>query len=142
MERLFESDMEPCTESLRRAENVRLVALRDFLGLHLGYGIVQNVILKSRRELMISARRHCRSEIRFSFHQDNQRARLVTEAAFSALRPDTKYFSRDNSSKSKIFLDANMIIIQVQANDISSLRASVNSYLRLLRLCISTLSDI
>jgi tRNA threonylcarbamoyladenosine modification (KEOPS) complex Pcc1 subunit len=142
LERLSESDMELCTESSRSTENVRLVALRDFLGLHLGYGIVQNVILKWPRELMISAHRHCRSEIRFSFHQNNQRARLVAEAAFFALRPDTKYFSRDSSSKSRIFLDDHMIIIQVQANDISSLRASLNSYLRLLQLCINTLSDI
>lgn len=141
MERLFESVMVPCTESLRSTENVRLVALRDFLGLHLGYGIVQNVVLKWPRELMISAHRRCRSEIRFSF-QDNRRARHIAEAAFSALRPDTKYFSKDNSSKSNIFLDSRMIRIQVEANDIPSLRASLNSYLGLLRLCISTLSDI
>ena len=142
MERLFESVMGPCTESLRRTENVRLVALIDFLGLHLGYGIVQNVILKWPRELMISARRHCRSEIRLSFHKDNQRARLVAEAAFSALCPDTRYFSKDNSSISKIFLHNHMITIQVEANDIPSLRASLNSNLRLFRICIDTLSDI
>jgi len=141
LERLFESVMVPCTESLRSTENVRLVALRDFLGLNLGYGIVQNVVLKWPRELMISANRRCRSEIRFSF-QDNLRARHVAEAAFSALRPDTKYFSKDNSSKSNIFLDSHMIRIQVETNDIPSLRASLNSYLRLLRLCVSTLSDI
>lgn len=142
MERLFESVMVRCTESLRSTENVRLVALRDFLGLPLGYGIVQNVTLKWPREHMISARRHCSSEIRFSFHQDNQRARLVAEAAFSALCPDMKYFSKDNSSMSKIFLDDQMITIQVEANDIPSLRASLNSYLRLFRLCVNTLSEI
>jgi tRNA threonylcarbamoyladenosine modification (KEOPS) complex Pcc1 subunit len=142
LEQLLESDTGPCTESLRRTENVHHVAQRDFLGLHLEYGIVQNVILKWRRELMILARRHCRSEIRFSFHQDNQRARFVAEAAFYALRPDTKYLSKDNSSMSKIFLDDHMITIQVEANDIPSLRASLNSYLMLFRLCINTLSDI
>jgi tRNA threonylcarbamoyladenosine modification (KEOPS) complex Pcc1 subunit len=134
--------MAPCTESLRRAENVRLVALKDFLGLQWGYGIVQNAILKWPQELMISARRHCRSEIRFSFHQGNQRTRLVAEAAFSALRPDTRYFSKDDSSHSKIFLDDHMITIQVEADNIPSLRASLNSNLRLFRICIDTLSDI
>ena len=138
----FESDMEPFTEFLRRAENVRLVVLRDFLGLHLGYGIVQNVILKWPRELMISVRRHCKSEIRFSFHQNNQKSRLIAEAAFYALGPDTKYFSKDSSSTSKIFLRGRTITIRTEANDISSLRASVNSYLMLISLCINTLSDI
>jgi tRNA threonylcarbamoyladenosine modification (KEOPS) complex Pcc1 subunit len=142
LERLFESVMVPCTESLKRKENVRLVALTDFLELHLGYGIVQNVILKWPRELMISARRHCRSEIRFSFHQGNQSTRLVAESAFSALSPDTKYFSEVESSHSKIFLEDNIITIQVEANDIPSLRASLNSNLRLFRMCIDTLSNI
>jgi tRNA threonylcarbamoyladenosine modification (KEOPS) complex Pcc1 subunit len=118
------------------------VVLRDFLGLHLGYGIVQNVILKWPREHMILVRRHCKSEIKFSFPSDNQRARHVAEAAFSALRPDTKYFSKDNLSVSKISLDDNMITIRLEANDIPSLRASLNSYLRLFSLCINTLSDI
>lgn len=142
MEQLFESVMAQCIESLRRAENARLAALKDFLGLHLGYGNVQNVILKWPRELMISARRHCRSEIRFSLRQGHQRTRQVAEAAFSALRPDTKYFSKDDSSHSKIFLDDHMITIQVEADDIPSLRASLNSNLRLFRICIDTLSDI
>ena len=35
-----------CTESSRSTESAPHVALRDFLGLHLGYGIVRNVILK------------------------------------------------------------------------------------------------
>lgn len=46
MERLFESDTELCTESSRSIESAPHVALRDFLELHLGYGIVRNVILK------------------------------------------------------------------------------------------------
>jgi tRNA threonylcarbamoyladenosine modification (KEOPS) complex Pcc1 subunit len=91
---------------------------------------------------MISARRHCRSEIRLSFHQSNLRTGLVAEAVFSALRPDTKYFSKDDSSHSKVFLDDHLIIIQVEADDIPSLRASLNSYLRLFRICIDTLSNI
>lgn len=141
MERRFESGMAQCIESLRRTENVRLAAPRGFLVLHLAYGIVQNVILKWPRGLMISARRHCRAEIRFSFHKDD-RSRFVAEAALTALRPDTKYISEANSSISKIFLnDYNTITIQVEANDIPSLRANINSYFRLFRLCIHTLSD-
>lgn len=142
MERLSESDMGQFTESFISTGNVRLAALRDFLGLHLGYGIVQNVILKWPRELMILVHRRCKSEIRFSFHQNNQRARLVAEAAVSALRSDAKYFAKDNSCVSKIFLDDHIITIRVEANDIPSLRASLNSYFRLFSLCINTLSDI
>jgi tRNA threonylcarbamoyladenosine modification (KEOPS) complex Pcc1 subunit len=132
--------MARCIESLRRTENVRLAAPRGFLGLHLAYGIVRNVILKWPLGLMILGRRHCRAEIRFSFHRDD-RSRLVAEAALTALRPDTKYISEANSSISKIFLNDYTITIQVEANDTPSLRANINSYFRLFRLCIHTLSD-
>lgn len=91
---------------------------------------------------MILASKQCRSEIRFFFHRNNQRARLVAEAAFSALRPDSTYFSKDYSTTSEIFLDDHIITIRVEANDIPSLRATLNSYLRLFRLCVDTLSDI
>lgn len=90
---------------------------------------------------MTLARRLYRAEIRFSFQKFNKRSRLVAEAAFSALHPDTKYFSKDNSSMSNIFLNDYMIIVQVEANDIASLRANLNSYFRLFRLCVLTLSD-
>lgn len=142
LERLFESDMELCIESLRSTENAHLVAPRDFLGLQLGYGIVQNVILKWHRELMILAHKQCRSVIRFSFLQDNERAGHIAEATYSALSPDTKYFSKDSSSMSQIFLEDHMITIRMEANDVHSLRASLNSYLRLICLCVDTLSDI
>jgi tRNA threonylcarbamoyladenosine modification (KEOPS) complex Pcc1 subunit len=91
---------------------------------------------------MILARTPCRSEIRFFFHRNNQSARSVAEAAFIALRPDTTYFSKDYSSTSEIFLDDQIITTRVEANDIPSLRATLNSYLRLFRLCVDTLSDI
>jgi tRNA threonylcarbamoyladenosine modification (KEOPS) complex Pcc1 subunit len=117
------------------------VDLRDFLELRLGYGIVQNVILKWLREHMTLVRRHCKSEIRLSFPPKNQRARYVAEAAYSALRPDMKYFSKDSSSLVKISLNDHMITIHLEADDIPSLRASLNSYLRLLSLCINTLSE-
>ena len=91
---------------------------------------------------MILASRQCRSEIRFFFHRNNQRARLVAEAAFFALRPDSTYFSKDYSSTSEIFLDDHIMTIRVEANDIPSLRATLNSYLRLFHLCVDTLSDI
>ena len=91
---------------------------------------------------MILARKPCRSEIRFFFHRNNQRTRPVAEAAFFALRPDSAYFSKDYSSTSEIFLDDHIITIRVEANDIPSLRATLNSYLRLFHLCVDTLSDI
>lgn len=65
----------------------------------------------------------------------------MAEAAFTALRPDSKYISEANSSMSKIFLNDHTITIQVEANDIPCLRANINTYFRLFRLCIHTLSD-
>jgi tRNA threonylcarbamoyladenosine modification (KEOPS) complex Pcc1 subunit len=141
LELKFESGMVQCIGSLRRTENVRLADLRGFLGLLLVYGTAQNVTLKWPQGPMILAHRQYRAEIRFSFQKFNKRSRLVAEAAFSALHPDTKYFSKDNSSMSNIFLNDYMIIVQVEANDIASLRANLNSYFRLFRLCVLTLSD-
>ena len=90
---------------------------------------------------MILALKPCRSEITFSFLSRDRKARSVAEATLFALYPDTKYFSKDNSSISQVSLDDHIITIRVEADDISSLRASLNSYLRLFRLCIDTLSD-
>jgi tRNA threonylcarbamoyladenosine modification (KEOPS) complex Pcc1 subunit len=90
---------------------------------------------------MILARRHCRAEIRFSFRKDNKRSKSVAEAAFTALHPDTKYLLGANSSLSTIFLNDHTITIQVEAYDIPSLRANINAYFRLFRLCVHTLSD-
>jgi tRNA threonylcarbamoyladenosine modification (KEOPS) complex Pcc1 subunit len=90
---------------------------------------------------MILALKPCRSEIIFSFLSRDRKAGSVAEATFFALYPDTKYFSKDSSSISQVALDDHIITIRVEADDISSLRASLNSYLRLFRLCIDTLSD-
>jgi tRNA threonylcarbamoyladenosine modification (KEOPS) complex Pcc1 subunit len=133
--------MAQCIESLRKTGNVRPAAPRGFLGLHLAYGNVQNVILKWPQGLMILARRHCRAEIRFSFRKDYKRSRSLATAAFTALSPDTKNISGANSSISKIFLNDHTITIQVEANDIACLRANINTYFRLFRLCVHTLSD-
>jgi tRNA threonylcarbamoyladenosine modification (KEOPS) complex Pcc1 subunit len=90
---------------------------------------------------MILARKPCRSEIVLSFQAKNRDARSIAKATFLALYPDTKYFSKDNSAISRISIDDHVITIRIEADDISSLRASINSYLRLSGLCIDTLSD-
>jgi tRNA threonylcarbamoyladenosine modification (KEOPS) complex Pcc1 subunit len=90
---------------------------------------------------MILARKPCRSEIVLSFQAKNKDARSIATATFLALNPDTKYFSKDNSTTSQISIENHVITIRVEAEDISSLRASINSYLGLSGLCIDILSD-
>lgn len=90
---------------------------------------------------MTSLRKPYRSDIRFSLKRRNKMARSAIEAIYLALHPDTKYFSKDSSSVSDISVEGHTITVRVEANDISSLRASLNSYLMLFSLCVNVLSE-
>ena len=90
---------------------------------------------------MTSLRKPYRSHIRFSLKRRNKMARSAIKAIYLALHPDTKYFSKDSSSVSDISVEGHTITVRVEASDISSLRASLNSYLMLFSLCVNVLSE-
>ena len=50
--------------------------------------------------------------------------------------------SEESRSKAKIYLTQNKLVIEIEAKDFNALRASVNSYLRLIRVCVETLEVI
>jgi len=47
--------------------------------------------------------------------------------------------TEESRSKAKIYLTQNKLVIEIEAKDFNALRASVNSYLRLIRVCVETL---
>ena len=50
--------------------------------------------------------------------------------------------SEEIRSKAKIYLTRNRLVIEIEAKDFNALRASVNAYLRLIRVCVETLEVI
>ncbi|MCD6458151.1 MAG: hypothetical protein DRJ39_00665 [Thermoprotei archaeon] len=58
---------------------------------------------------------------------------------YEALNPEVKS-APSYRSKSSIFLEKSKIIITVNANDLTSFRAAVNSYLRLIHVISEVLS--
>uniref|UniRef100_A0A7C3YN02 KEOPS complex Pcc1-like subunit n=1 Tax=Geoglobus ahangari TaxID=113653 RepID=A0A7C3YN02_9EURY len=50
--------------------------------------------------------------------------------------------SEESRSKAKIYLTQNKLVIEIEAKDFNALRASINSYLRLIRVCVETLEVI
>lgn len=48
----------------------------------------------------------------------------------------------DSRSRAKIYLTGDKLLIQIDAEDLTALRASVNSHLRIIRACIETLEVI
>lgn len=45
----------------------------------------------------------------------------------------------ERRSRAKIYLTPESLVVEIDADDLAALRASVNSYLRLLRACVETL---
>jgi tRNA threonylcarbamoyladenosine modification (KEOPS) complex Pcc1 subunit len=60
------------------------------------------------------------------------------EAVFSAVEPDIKGFV-EGSSTSHVKLIDDKILLDIESNDLSHLRASLNSYLRLMKTAINCL---
>ncbi len=47
--------------------------------------------------------------------------------------------TEESRSVAKIYLTQESLVIEIEANDLNALRASLNSHLRLLRACVETL---
>lgn len=48
----------------------------------------------------------------------------------------------DRRSRAKVYLTHDEFVIEVEATDLTALRASINAYLRLIRACVETLEVI
>ncbi|TFG33670.1 hypothetical protein EU527_07225 [Candidatus Thorarchaeota archaeon] len=60
---------------------------------------------------------------------------------YNALLPETESISSDRAI-SKISLKDSILIVQIEANDLTALRASLNSYTAWIEACISTLESV
>ena len=59
------------------------------------------------------------------------KSKYKAAAVCNALAPDLHVIPKTNSSRTEISLKNSDIILKIETSDIASLRASVNSYLRL-----------
>ncbi|WP_457590370.1 KEOPS complex subunit Pcc1 [Geoglobus sp.] len=48
----------------------------------------------------------------------------------------------ERRSRAKVYLTQGKFVVEIEASDLTALRASVNSYLRLIRTCVETLEVI
>jgi tRNA threonylcarbamoyladenosine modification (KEOPS) complex Pcc1 subunit len=72
-----------------------------------------------------------KGKIQISFKKlANSECKLIAKSVSCALRSDTK-FSTDPKARARISADSSNVFIEVHADDIPSLRACINSYLRL-----------
>ena len=92
---------------------------------------------------MTSTPKNYKSNMKISFKNKSIATQnYIAKCICSALKPDTKRLS-DSSEKIKISSDASNVFIEIEADNIPSLRANINSYLRLIDTsykCITKLS--
>lgn len=61
--------------------------------------------------------------------EDSDEARII----YNSIRPEISY-TRNERSTTEIELDNNIIVIKILSKDVVSLRASINSYVRWIKL--------
>jgi tRNA threonylcarbamoyladenosine modification (KEOPS) complex Pcc1 subunit len=104
----------------------------NLIELHRASGIVQNAIIKLQLGHMTSIPKNYKASIQISFK--NMPTSLHTPIAkciCSALIPDIKisFYSRE---KINISSDISNVFIEIQTDSIPNLRATINSYIRLI----------
>jgi tRNA threonylcarbamoyladenosine modification (KEOPS) complex Pcc1 subunit len=108
------------------------VVHRNSIGLHQASGIVQNAVIKLQLEHMTSILKNYKASMQISFkNKPISIRRSIAKCICSALKPDTK-LSSGSSEKIKISSDISNVFIEIESDDIPSLRATINSYLRLI----------
>ena len=107
------------------------MVLCDLIESHLAFGIVLNAILKLQLGRMTLILKSCTSKIRIQIAFKVPNITLITKAIYSALKPDADLSSSNSRAITRISIHKSKLLIEIQADDIPSLRATVNSYLRL-----------
>ena len=88
---------------------------------------------------MISISKNYRARIQISFKARAHKSTLIAKSMYSALNPDTKVSS--DSEAIRISVHVNNLFIEIEADNIASLRAMINSYLLLINVsykCIAS----
>jgi tRNA threonylcarbamoyladenosine modification (KEOPS) complex Pcc1 subunit len=103
------------------------------------YGVAQNANTKLQLGLMISISKSYKARIQISFKARAHKSTLIAKSIYSALNPDTK--ASDSEAMTRISVHGNNLFIEIEADNIASLRAMINSYLRLINVsykCIAS----
>jgi tRNA threonylcarbamoyladenosine modification (KEOPS) complex Pcc1 subunit len=90
-----------------------------------GYGTAPSATARSLRGHMTLSLKSYKAKIKVS-----TRSKRVAAGICHALAPDLT-FMPSTGSRAKIFLKNSEVIFRIETGDIASLRASINSYLRL-----------
>lgn len=112
----------------------------NLIELHQGYGIVQNAITKLQLGRTMLTSENCKAKIQISFKASISKSSLIAKCIYSALNPDIKS-SPDLGVRTRACVYNSNLYIEIETNDIPSLRAIINSYLRLANAsykCIAT----
>ena len=90
-----------------------------------GYGIALSATTRSHQGPMTLKSKSCKARITVS-----TRSRRIAASICHALAPDLRLMPADDCIP-QISLKSSEVIYKIETNDIASLRASINSYLRL-----------
>ncbi len=90
-----------------------------------GYGTALSATARSLQGHMTLNLKSYKARIRVS-----TRSKRVAAGIFHALAPDLRHMS-STSYRAEIFLRNSQVILKIQTSDTASMRASINSYLRL-----------
>ncbi len=70
-------------------------------------------------------------EAEFVFEMEEEKAKIL----YMALRVE----ERDAISKAKVYLEGGRLMLRLEADELSDLRAAVNAWLRLIKACLEVL---
>jgi tRNA threonylcarbamoyladenosine modification (KEOPS) complex Pcc1 subunit len=103
----------------------RRVAPSDSAAWQQGYGTALSATARSLQGHMILNLKSYKARIKIS-----TKSKRVAAGICHALAPDFKLM-RSTDSRAEIFLKNSKVVFNIETSDIASLRASINSYLRL-----------
>ena len=125
MEQQFENVMAKSTARCTRNADVLLVDLRGSAGWLLESGTAPNATSKSHQAHTMLTSGNCAAKVVFS-----AKSKRMARSIRDALAPDLLFLSSGGDT-ARISLKGSEVLIEFQSQDVSSLRASLNSLLLL-----------
>jgi tRNA threonylcarbamoyladenosine modification (KEOPS) complex Pcc1 subunit len=88
----------------------------------------------------MSTSKNCKAKIRISFKRSTSKSSLIVKSIYSALNPDIKSFP-DPVIRTSACVNNSNLYIEMETSDVPSLRAIINSYLRLANVSYKSIAD-
>ena len=125
MERPYVNVTEKSTARFTGSGGAPPVAQSGSVAWQQGYGTALSVTARSLQGHLTLNLKSYKARIRLS-----TRSKRVAAGIFHALAPDLRHMS-STGYRAEIFLRNSQVILKIQTSDTASMRASINSYLRL-----------